>query len=155
MSAWVVSRAHIDALVATIIYGPSDAKFWGGLWNSDQKRFYDASDADELGRELWLTCFESVQHRYPSKQPSELPGHGHDLAEAETYRFPLATVKIPAVWAIKQCHCLRYQSCEHPGWEDSRSKRLLCNLADSCTDALPGYDEAPWGLDDPVEAATA
>lgn len=150
MSAWVVSKAHIDALVATLVFGPSDAKSWYGLWSKELKRPYNAEDADELGRELWLTCFESVQHRYPDDSPSELPGHGYDPSDAETYRFPVMTAKIPCVSALKQCHCLSYQSCEHPGWAESKAKRLLDDLADTLAHHVPGYDDAPWGLDDPV-----
>jgi hypothetical protein len=58
------------------------------------------------------------------------------------------------VQIIKAVRCLEYQSCEHPGWEESAACRLLrAIIGDDATRNLPGYDEAEWQITPPAANA--
>lgn len=132
MSAFIVTRAHIDLLVSAalryrvgVIHGP------------DGKEVFTCNDntADELGRLLWTENHRSVNYRYREK------------TKAPDYYFRERAAFSP-VEAIKAVHCFEYQSCEHDGWEDSTAKRICERIIRAATHALPGYDDAPWGVYD-------
>ena len=58
------------------------------------------------------------------------------------------------VQIIKAARCLDYQSCEHPGWEQSDACKLLQAIIGDDTSAhLPGYDEAEWEITPPATNA--
>jgi hypothetical protein len=130
MSAYIVSRKHIHYLVTA-------AAEYGLIRFREQ---------DKTGQMLWDENIKSVQYRYNDDAVEDLPGPVN-----ETYRYRhLAIGNLPLVdpvVLIKQCQCYDYQSCEHPGWETSAAKRLSHALASTAISRLPGYDQAPWGLD--------
>ena len=54
---------------------------------------------------------------------------------------------IEAVQVLKAIQCYRYQSCEHPGWENSDARRWIDRLESDAIANLPGYDDADWEID--------
>lgn len=125
MSAWIVSRAHIDVLVQ-------------GLTESEH-----VTDVhpDEIGRVLWHENHVSVNRRYRENTPT--PPY--------TYRRP--TRKIDPSGLLYAVACYDYQSCEHEEWEDSDAYRWTSTLraaleAHPDVDTAPPFGRYPWGYDE-------
>ena len=138
MSAFIVSKGHIDLLVQALI---------------EAEIISDAA-ADEVGRTLWQENPNSIWHRYPDtfENDADYPGP-MDFSKADvggyTYTAPAPGWGPAAV--LKQIHCYDYQSCEHPGWTLSQSRIWLRVFEDhlialGVTETSPGYDSAPWGI---------
>lgn len=131
MSAFLVSKRHIDVLVAGRYLDPHGPN--------------PATNADDLGRMLWRENMASIAARYPQDAIDEVL-----LA---TYMFDpgvkalILMRRIPVVHVIKAIHCYEYQACEHDGWERSDARHYCERLMQICTHALPGYDSAPWGIE--------
>ena len=103
MSAWIVSKQHIDYLVTAMAqYGTLD------------------SNAHYVGQKLWQENVNSVAHRYPDDTPAERPGpvckHG---VRPSTYKHTPYKKAIDPITLLKQIGCYEYQSCEHDGWQAS------------------------------------
>lgn len=49
---------------------------------------------------------------------------------------------------IKVAQYVDYQSCEHDDWQQSRARERLIGVIAHCVSKLPGYDAAPWGIND-------
>lgn len=149
MSAFVVSKAHIDYLVHAAQQAPGRScqgytMKLGGLHVDTQ--------ADEVGRALWQENVASVAHRYPRSTfgGEDFPGPiGLDHESLALYSCPVfPRLPFDPVGAIKALQCYEYQSCEHPGWPTSDAKRFCEELLSWLIDALPGYDAAPWEIHD-------
>lgn len=128
MSAWIVSKRHIDAIVTAAI-------------NAGLSR---GKTADQLGDMLWRENVASVSYRYREARPDVF------------YRFEPNALNDP--WSlVKQLDCYDYQSCEHPEWEASEARALIENLRAHTMAALgmpltnyqetANWREAPWGID--------
>ena len=136
MSAFQVSKKHIDVLVAA------------RALNRFGMRSDERPSDDETGAMLLRENMRSLAARYPNDTPLD------EMSEAaiSTYRFDrgmLAQVtmrQISVVEIIKAIHCYEYQACEHDGWAGSDARRYCAELMQICTHALPGYAEAAWGI---------
>ena len=118
MSAFLVSKAHIDTLVsASLAYG-----------------MITPGEADRAGGMLWDENSTSVNFRYDEDRA--LPH----------YTFKRTPVPAPVV-VLKSIACLDYQSCEHKGWTKSEAKKFLAKLQAHAIASLDGYDNGPWGID--------
>ena len=128
MSAYIVSKRHIDYLVTLALKCE--------VWTEDPTR---------LGALLWEENRASVAHRY-SKE-TELP-------TPYTYEPYDREEDLNPGFGQKQIHCLNYQSCEHPGWENSQAHDILFRLDNALyfrglkeKGAAWRYERAPWGVD--------
>lgn len=141
MSAWVVDRAHIDVLIAYGLSTPADKVRWRQADGEDGAlRFGELTyaNATEIGRLLWQENVASVCFRYESDTADEYAevfdyvyrDPGHLLAHGE---------------ALRACHCLGYQSCEHDGWETSEAKAIIDALESKAAHSLAC---GPWGWTD-------
>lgn len=140
MSAWVVSKKHIDYLVsAAVLYGRQGSVYWG-IQRADH------SNADTIGRDLTRENIASVAYRYSEPEDSaNLPGPVPlPIWDEYTHRM---TVNIEPVVLLKAIDCYEYQSCEHPDWGESAAKKFCGSLRGAAIAHLPGYDAAPWGID--------
>ena len=172
MSAFIVSRAHIDAIVSLALVGPTGRgpKYPGDGWHgptwfaeqpdrdswsiadySNNRRRADYTEADELGQMLLGECIRSVSARYRDDSIDELPGVIAETATwaadgIESYRYRHPRRRLTAVEGLKAIACLEYQSCEHEQWEASEALRFLEALRRSLINALPGYDDAAWDI---------
>lgn len=131
MSAWLVTKAHIDAIVQTAIVE--------GLATME--------GADDLGAALWLENHRSLHARYGDPIPEKID------YTYEGIESPLDPVK---VYTLLRCY--DYQTCEHDAWHDSTNPMatLVDTLASTFLDRLGGDTEiisrGPWGINDLREA---
>lgn len=135
MSAWIVSRKHIDLLTAALIEHGIAPNF-----------------PDLVGQMLWQENLRSVAYRYPNDRDGERPGpvgFRDSMVESYTYRGPQDVSDSALV--LKQAHCFDYQSCEHPEYADSEActwVRKLCEKLDGeRAGQSAAYNAAPWGID--------
>ena len=151
MSAWIVTRAHIDVLVLASV------QFTVPLDDTGSARPVPLSSQAlaAAGAELWAENHRSVHHRYD------------EHSAPPTYGPPTAEVLLDPVTVVKAIDCYVYQSCEHPGWPGSRAARYCQRLRAAVMTGLPvaavggepgrpypaGWDAAPWGIDDLTQAA--
>lgn len=132
MSAFIVSRAHICYLVTAALH-------------RDFRCIEDYDQADALGQMLWDENVKSVQARYASCSIEQLPG----VAEDEPLAYGThtnSTRPIEPAQLLKACDCYDYQSCEHPGYDQSQAKELIEELRAMAWHKVPGYDAAQWEI---------
>ena len=166
MSAFVVDKAHIDALVTAGLAWPRDELRWmtrdttADDWTGDYAAYcatirnltrqLTRETADEVGRMLWAENVRIVQGRYPDTVESgEYPGP-IDFCDAEvlTYKFEPLRGTVDPVIALKALACYEYQSCEHAEWSASEAVRFCEALRLYLIDHLRGYSDAPWEIAD-------
>jgi len=141
MSAFIVSTAHINALVnagyANTLswYAPADASLGRPR---DERRTLTSDNLDATGQMLMQACVASVSYRYGSHE--QIPHYRH------TFRLPR-----PAVAMLKLLDCYEYQSCERPDWPESEAHAYCEALRSRLIGQLPGYDAAPWAIGDDEE----
>jgi len=97
-----------------------------------------------VARILYDENVKSVAHRYPNDAPDELPG---STGTVPLFRSTNPHRAYPAITILKALDCLEYQSCEHPGWEDSLARFIVDQLRKAAIHNLPGYNDAPWGIE--------
>ncbi|WP_280437505.1 hypothetical protein [Nocardia carnea] len=115
MSAFIVSNGHIDVLVNAVAqYGVAPTRT-------------SRIDYRALGQLLWDENVRSVDHRYRESHPRD--------------RYVLHTTEgdLDPVAVLKAVDCYVYQSCEHPGWEDSDAHTWMTRLREAIYTATPGY----------------
>ena len=139
MSAYVVNKSHINALVLSGL---------GLVWYHEGKRHeLTLRSADRVGQMLLDECVKSVSYRYPDDEITELPGPT-DAEWLVPFKFNPVVRRPTPVQALKLLDCYEYQSCEHPGWQTSEAKAFCDVLRRNLIHRLPGYDEAPWEWED-------
>jgi hypothetical protein len=159
MSAFMVGKDHIDALVSVALHGPTDGvgKWEGPRWAAHDPRVTDWQaqewrqcalqgpfTPDRLGEMLWTENERSVEARYPSDHAEML---SIDYCLGYAYTPVPIKCRLTLAAAFSAIACLSYQSCEHDEWGDSEAYRFLDALKSSLVNALPGYSEAPWEVD--------
>ena len=136
MSCFIVSDYHVSALVAWAIRHGLDL---------------DVSP-DAVAHELASANRAAYSERYQGRDPCD-PFGGLDRS---------AGAELQPVAIVKACDCLEYQArVAWSSWEGSDAsvyldaiRRAAVTLADpsgvaTSGRALPGYDAAPWALDEP------
>ena len=155
MSAWIVSKEHIDALVsaALVVAQENRSSFrWADADgnHSHELTYTDTERATQVGKMLWAENLASINARYVDTidHPENCPGPNdfEGVSTVDKYRFT-RTPRIPPVAILKAISCYEYQSCEHDEWKTSQALQFCESLTGSMIGLLPGYDEAPWGLD--------
>jgi hypothetical protein len=131
MSAWLVSKNHIDVLVGARKLVPGRVKSFSGV-----------SD-DELGRKLWRENMLSLHARYGDKV---------DERKVASYRYA-QVAHLSVGGYLKALDCYDYQSCEHGGWVTSEAKRYVTELETALAGSKAeqirksqDYENAPWGF---------
>lgn len=153
MSAFIVSKTHIDLLVSAAEhygkqgYQGSRMQWWqvNGDGSYAGWRYLDANEDErdeyytlsQLGQILVNENVASVTDRYPDTDayyvmPYVHTDHGYVLSPGEVFA------------AID---CLDYQSCEHDGWRKSEAFAFLGALRDKVCRSVDGYEGAPWEFD--------
>lgn len=131
MSAFVVSKVHIDILVAVRHVVKKE--------HPSAKLFDNTHTDNDLGRMLWRENMLSVAHLYPDHEDMQLD-------EEELRRYRHEPMQATVVECIKAIHCYQYQACEHDGWETSDAKKYVDELHSSLVMLIPGYKEAPYSF---------
>ena len=145
MSAWTVSKTHVDVLVAGVLQ--VGGYHHRGVWCPIK-----LENATALGQMLWRENFRSVNYRYGERKSTPPYAYAAPDAYTRTSREWGQTIYLdeqsrvdPAVLA-KQVSCYDYQSCEHAAYNRSRAHSVVQALAGSLLRNVKGYDEAPWGV---------
>jgi hypothetical protein len=155
MSAWVVSKAHIDAMITAGLKN-------GGHYGSNMRWYFRDNgvgellidNASEVGQMLWNENLKSIHGRYPDTlEGGPVPGPiDFEESDVVTYRYDdrlwMSGRKIDPVAMLKAISCYEYQSCEHREWPDSEAFAFCKVLEASIINMLPGYKDAKWGVDD-------
>jgi hypothetical protein len=127
MSAFICNHSHVTALAVF----------------AARKRVLGWTDANKIGSLLHAENVKSVNYRYGETTKPDFAM----CAWAAFHEFSQVQI-------IKAARCLEYQSCEHPGWEESGACQLLrAIIGDETTRNLPGYDEAEWEITPPASNA--
>ena len=155
MSAFMVSKEHIDALIAIIARGPKgyNPHRWGDfmMWSriADLSSVTIDEQLNELGDLLVRENLSSILHRYPDTiaDPDSTPGP-REAYYLQLYRFQMPRRMPTIVEALKLISCYEYQSCEHPEWEVSVAHKVCSRLTHDLIGCLPGYEAAPWKWDE-------
>lgn len=136
MSAYMCDDKHLRLLAAWCMTGRGPMNLYVSRVGEELKRETATRIAKMLAQENW----ESVSYRYQRESiynPSEaLTVTDSDINEARC--------KSP-VEIIKSAQCLEYQSCEHPGWNESNAKKQIASIIDRAITWLSGYEDANWG----------
>lgn len=126
-------------------------------WNGDRHELTRLT-ADRVGQMLLTENVRSVDYRYPGGE--DLPGRyvmatlpGFDVeVRAPEYLQPYTFTASPhrhwkPVEILKAIDCFEYQSCETDDWRETEAYAFCQALRSRMIDQLPGYDDAPWGID--------
>lgn len=136
MSAFIVSTAHINALVnAGYRACVANSLSW---YVGAERRTLTSDNLDAVGAMLMQANAASVDYRY--RETNQVPYYRH------TFRHTR-----PAVEVLKLVDCYEYQSCERPDWPQSEAHAYCAALRERLIGQLPGYDAAPWAIDDEDE----
>lgn len=138
MSAFLCTNTHITALA---VFATNPTKFRQyPLWKPDLtalERYPNKRDSEILGELLLKENLKSINYRYPD----------HSFIEGFKLCHVADNTQYTPVQMIKLAQCYDYQSCEHPEYKGCIAQRLMDSIISDCIRMLPGYDEAPWGLD--------
>lgn len=166
MSAFVVSKTHIDAMVtAGVRFGePGRSRLQGshpvrwfapgmeeeeGAYEEGQawgpraceiaekyRREITLDTAEQTGQMLWAENRRSVNHRYAEEEWEEV------------YQFEELGNEVDPITVLNAISCYEYQSCEHPDWEKSEAFAYCRALKDRCISILTQNDDT-WEINDP------
>lgn len=119
MSAWVVSRDHIDLVVTEIIARK--------VPDPETGEAFTPEGGTDLGRYLWSENIDSVRFRYCLPDDHEVTKDYRRALEEYAYReCPEPRGEWRAGTLVESAvRSLRYQSCEHPTWSGSRAAKIL------------------------------
>ena len=134
MSCFIVNEKHINTLVN---YLKEKSKFQTTI-EIEGKRLslHDPSTLTKVGNVLVCENFRSYNYRYDE----------HENSYIYNYHFDWDILNMNPVQIIKACHCLNYQSCECPDYNESEAKRIIDTIKTIAICNLPGYDEAKWEI---------
>lgn len=150
MSAFMVPDEHLCLLVQAATqyrhgqhgtfcyYHFPEGAGEGKPYTRHEVRDYDET-ADETVAMLWRENVASLLYRYPESEPGFMV---KPEADPPTYKAPHLG-HVPPVLVLKALDCLEYQSCEHPGWQNSCARAFVERLRSQSIHDLPGYDDAP------------
>ena len=169
MSAYLVARATIDALVAGAkAQGPGRFYFYAGGdsalhcefsdWVADTESENLVFNDNTLGRMLWAENLLSIQGRYPDTiGQTEVPGSiiGEDVnAEIAHYTYTPGhrVVDLDPFGLFGVIRGYGYQTCEHKGWPSSIAKGFVDSLQEKMIAKLIEKTGAnAWTIDDLAE----
>ena len=166
MSAFIVSKAHVDALVhaaAAVEHGEHrsglswyhftevDDRGWPADMRHYEVGYSDQASQDECGRMLWGENLRSIEYRYPDTIENQMyPGPGDFLGWPDVDQYTCKGLRPTPdpVAILKALDCYEYQSCEHPGWRTSNAHAFCEALRGKMICSLPGYRDAAWEVDE-------
>ena len=152
MSAYVVSKRHIDAMVTAALgirrRERSSTFSWyveTGDQSAVERHELDETNADEIGAMLWNENVKSVRYCYPDDDGDNLPGPiDFTPGDADAYAFERLMCPLTAIETLKVISSYEYQSCEHPAWRNvTNVARAFCErLEGAAIYGLDGYEDA-------------
>ena len=138
MSAWIVSKAHIDAMLRFAIQHKVSMY-------ADGRRLDPAAEPDQIGQALVRECVESVRYRYQDDTDETLPGPV-DLYWRQPYIYEPRGRMPTLPEALSLVLSYDYQSCEHPSWKRTPAFYFCHDFLEAVAQAaLPEREAARWG----------
>ena len=129
MSAFIVTKNHIDAIVTTL-----SAQECNSI--KEILKNY-GNNLDLIGLILWNENYKSVNYRYNENE--------------KTPKYSHRPKSLKLMESVKAIDCLNYQSCERPDYESSEANKILSTLKDVLLNQMknsnPEYEAAAWGID--------
>lgn len=122
VSASLLGQLLLDACVASV-----RSRYRGA--SSDACELLKARDAWYEEPYIWQPCLQGDTEPAVPGRPTIIP--------------PPATTVVIA----KQVAHYEYQCDDHDGWEQSQARAFCGALSDALLRSLPGWDSAPWGID--------
>jgi hypothetical protein len=135
MSAWIVSKRHIDVLVTGLIER-------GGYHHRGKWVAVSEENATETGKMLWAENHKSIRYRYGSKERT--PEYHYSRLGIKSLMD--ADGHIGRGTLAKQVSCYDYQTCEHPEYYTSQAHSAMLGICMSLLHKVEGYGEADWGV---------
>jgi hypothetical protein len=129
MSAFMCSKRHIRVLA---VWGTGDGWSEPGL-----------ADMGRTARDLHEANCKSLDARYEARAENM---KGEAFGGRITHKDVSEAQEMDPVAVIKLAQCFAYQACEYDGWETSTARKTVQKVKDRACRALPGYDDAPWGI---------
>lgn len=134
MSAHMVSDKQIDVLVSYMIKEKIGYYINGWVYASRE-------NAESIGQILIDENYRSVNARYAERT------EGY-FGKPDTYKFNSKCGPLPdAVTILKLANNSAYQSDNADKWEESLAYKILQAIKEYAIRKVPGYEEAPWGID--------
>jgi len=133
MSAWMVSKQHIDAMV-TVYLGLQDTRYAS----------FNHIDPQKCGQTLVTQNVRSLEARY---------GKGDDIIPAWAYRpyqYRPSVQPFSLAQALQNIACYEYQACETEDWQRTSAFYLCQSMTFLIARAAVGaeaYDGTRWGWD--------
>jgi len=146
MSAWIVSKKHIDLIVAAVAEGTRDRLFKGRRINRDK-----------LGQMLVSENVHSISYRYPDDNvfAGELPGPAEPYY-LQPYTFEHPNYLPTAAELYQAVNCYDYQSCEDSRhWPRTAAKRLCDRIRSAIETVVPAAKREREDIDNNVPHAIA
>lgn len=137
MSAFIVGKEHINAILTAGMSAYGDSIYW---YHGEKSHTLSLDNADEVGQMLLDENVKSVSARYPDDKITDLPGKC-DAEWLIPFHFRIMEYCPSPLQALKYIGCLEYQSCEHDGWATSEAKTFCDYAKDYFIRRLPGYDD--------------
>lgn len=127
MSAFIVSKKHIDVLITSLKTAQNRFTIF------HQQNAINFDTLDEIGQILVNQNYESVNFRYNEN--------------AVPYKYEHKAVSLPEIVQIlKLCDCYDYESCETDDYEQTLACNIINTIRINLISKLPGYDEAEWEI---------
>lgn len=147
MSAYLCSQRQLTVLASYAVRHcladiPSDMRP-----DLDSDGFEHARGARDrlVGRVFSMLLTENLKS-LASRYPNDSDNHAL-LFDTYSVAESAKREQVPELHIIKLCHHYAYQSCEHGAWKTSRARKLIDAVEQHALYHLPGYNEAPWGID--------
>lgn len=141
----MLSKEHIDLLVAVIIQGPRGVR--PGIYHAPyfNHETTNQSHANAIGEMLVKENLSSIHARYPDTitDPDNTPGPFNQYWLAP-YEYQERHYRMAVAEAFSAISCYEYQSCEHDEWEQSDASKFCDALRHSLARCIHGYSDAPW-----------
>jgi len=128
MSAFRVSRAHINAILA-LARPIHEHHSFSYYWNDAMHQY--PGDEQRIGQALLNENYRSVDCRYNEDTP---------VPTFSWQPVPLQRHGVPGL--AMACHSYQYQSCEAPGWKESEAYAIVQALLKRAWRFLPEYEAA-------------
>jgi len=147
VSAYIVDKAHIDALVRAADLIRANY-FYDGRW------IQVSDERDRIGQVLCDANVAGVGERYPDDGLTDLPGR-MDAWWLIPYRYAARGPLLEGVKALKAVKGYVYQACELTGFEETEAGAFCRYFTDELIRHLPGYEAAEtWAIteEDAAEA---
>ena len=133
MSAFLCDSLHLSILGAYAVKKQPVSLYRDGMWQT-------FSEPELIAELLYHQNQRSINERY-SETDNEPFTFDH--------RAMMAVRQYTPVEIIKACHCYAYQACETDDYADTLTAALIADIIDTAVRALPGYQDAHWGIRKP------